>query len=70
MAGVEEGGCFRSRDGGDTWERLDTDWEDHPGNSDIHDIVFLRGDPKVILVLTVLNLRYVRPTTEFSADTA
>ncbi|MEP7004689.1 MAG: YCF48-related protein [Sphingomonas bacterium] len=56
IAGVEEGGCFRSRDGGDTWERLDTAWEDHPGNSDIHDIVFLRGEPKVILVLTVLAL--------------
>jgi len=56
MAGVEEGGCFRSRDGGDTWERLDTDWDDYPGNSDIHDIVILPGEPKVILVLTVLAL--------------
>lgn len=56
MVGVEEGGYFRSRDGGDTWDRLDTSWPDHPGNSDIHDIVILRGEPKVILVLTVVSL--------------
>ena len=56
MVGVEEGGYFRSRDGGDTWDRLDTLWEDHPGNTDVHDIVVLPGAPKVILVLTVLSL--------------
>jgi len=56
MVGVEEGGYFRSRDGGDNWERIDTQWEDYPGNSDIHDIVILDGAPKVILVLTVVAL--------------
>ena len=56
MAGVEEGGCFRSRDGGDHWERIDSTWEEQPGNSDIHDIVILPGTPKVILVLTVISL--------------
>lgn len=56
MVGVEEGGYFRSRDGGDSWKRLDTEWEQHPGNSDVHDIVIMPGDPKVILVLTVVSL--------------
>lgn len=55
-AGVEEGGLHRSRDGGDTWERIDTRWSAHGGNSDLHDIVILRGDPKVILALTVIAL--------------
>lgn len=56
MVGVEEGGYFRSRDGGDTWDRLDPLWENHPGNTDVHDIIILRGEPKVILVLTVVSL--------------
>lgn len=56
MVGVEEGGYFRSRDGGDSWERIDTQWPGNPGDSDIHDIVILKGDPKVILVLTVVSL--------------
>jgi len=57
MAGVEEGGLFRSRDAGDSWERIDTTaWDERAGNSDIHDIVILPGSPKVTLALTVLSL--------------
>lgn len=52
-AGVEEGGLYRSRDGGDNWDRIDTEWPDHPGNSDIHGIIVLPGAPKVILALVV-----------------
>ncbi len=56
--GVEEGGLFRTRDGGDTWERLD----DHrPGtvrNSDVHAIVILPGSPKTVAVL-VVNALYL-----------
>lgn len=54
--GVEEGGAWRSRDGGDSWQRLD---EGTPGsirNSDIHAITVLpatAGAPKTALVLTV-----------------
>ena len=56
-AGVEEGGLFRSRDGGKRWERIDTSWPQFGGNSDIHDIVILKdGDEKVILALTVIAL--------------
>jgi photosystem II stability/assembly factor-like uncharacterized protein len=55
-AGVEEGGLHRSRDGGDSWERIDTTWTEHGGNSDLHDIVILKGEPKVILALTVIAL--------------
>jgi photosystem II stability/assembly factor-like uncharacterized protein len=55
-AGVEEGGLFRSRDGGDSWTRIDTTWPAFGGNSDLHDIVILPGDPKVILALTVIAL--------------
>lgn len=54
--GVEEGGLFRSRDGGDTWKRLDVDWPQHVGNSDVHDIVILpsgNGQPSIVLVLVV-----------------
>jgi len=53
--GVEEGGCWRSRDGGDTWIRVD----DTPGgirSSDIHAIAVIaarEGAPKTTLVLTV-----------------
>ena len=56
FAGVEEGGLFRSRDGGDSWDRLDEKWDDFPGNSDLHDIVILPGEPKVHLALTVVAL--------------
>lgn len=55
-AGVEEGGLFRSRDGGDTWARIDESWPAFGGNSDLHDIVILPGERKVILALTVIAL--------------
>lgn len=57
-AGVEEGGLHRSRDGGDTWERIDTTWSAFGGNSDLHDIVILKQDDgsKVTLALTVIAL--------------
>jgi len=57
-AGVEEGGLHRSRDGGDSWERIDTSWSEFGGNSDIHDIMVLQQDDgsKVHLALTVLAL--------------
>ena len=53
--GVEEGGAWRSRDGGDTWERVDTP-SSGIGNSDIHAIAVLpaaHGRPMKHLVLTV-----------------
>ena len=53
--GVEEGGAWRSKDAGDTWERIDT-----PGrginNSDIHTIAVLpatKSAPAKHVVLTV-----------------
>lgn len=53
--GVEEGGAWRSRDGGDRWERIDT-----PGsgiaNSDIHAVAILMPTataPRKHLILTV-----------------
>jgi photosystem II stability/assembly factor-like uncharacterized protein len=57
-AGVEEGGLFRSRDGGDSWTRIDTTWSEFGGNSDIHDIVILKqdGGSRVHLALTVIAL--------------
>lgn len=57
-AGVEEGGLYRSRDGGDTWDRIDTTWSEFGGNSDLHDIVILKQDDgsKVHLALTVIAL--------------
>ncbi|MWV26848.1 glycosyl hydrolase [Erythrobacter sp. GH3-10] len=57
-AGVEEGGLHRSRDGGDTWERIDTNWSEFGGNSDIHDIMVLKqpDGSKVHLALTVIAL--------------
>jgi len=55
--GVEEGGLFRTRDGGDNWDRLDeTIWDKRAGNSDLHDIVIMAGDPKVILIITVISI--------------
>ncbi|WP_084582374.1 YCF48-related protein [Sphingomonas azotifigens] len=57
--GVEEGGLFRTRDGGDSWTRLDEAWPNHPGNSDIHDIVILPSKeqgPNTVLVLVVTAL--------------
>ncbi|MGZ5860204.1 MAG: WD40/YVTN/BNR-like repeat-containing protein [Croceibacterium sp.] len=57
-AGVEEGGLYRSRDGGDTWDRIDKTWSEFGGNSDLHDIVILKQDDgsKVHLALTVIAL--------------
>ena len=56
-AGVEEGGLYRSRDGGEHWARIDTSWPQFGGNSDLHDICILKnGDEKVILALTVIAL--------------
>ena len=57
-AGVEEGGLFRSRDGGDNWDRIDTSWSEFGGNSDLHDIVILPQDDgtTVHLALTVIAL--------------
>lgn len=53
--GVEEGGAWRSPDGGDTWQRVDTP-ESGIDNSDIHAIAILPaagGQPAKHLVLTV-----------------
>lgn len=57
-AGIEEGGLHRSRDGGDSWERIDTSWSEFGGNSDLHDILILKQDDgsKVHLALTVIAL--------------
>lgn len=57
-AGVEEGGLHRSRDGGDSWERIDTQWSAFGGNSDLHDIVILPQEDgsRVHLALTVIAL--------------
>jgi photosystem II stability/assembly factor-like uncharacterized protein len=55
--GVEEGGLFRTQDGGDSWTRIDTSWPEFGGNSDLHDIVIIkRAAEKVILALTVIAL--------------
>lgn len=43
---IEEGWAVRSRDGGDTWEQIDT--VDHDG----HMIAMMRDDPSVVLVAT------------------
>lgn len=53
--GVEEGGAWRSLDGGDSWERMDTP-ESGISNSDIHAIAVLPphdGAPVKRVVLTV-----------------
>lgn len=50
--GVEESGCFRSRDDGETWERVD-DPDGGVQNSDIHSIVILEGPPKTHIVVVV-----------------
>jgi len=52
--GVEEGGAYRSRDGGETWKRID-DVNHQTGvrNSDVHSIVILPGPPKTIFVMVV-----------------
>lgn len=59
--GVEEGGLWRSRDRGATWQRVDGDRREVPDGvhvSDVHCIVVLDGPPKTI-VCVVVNGFYV-----------
>ncbi len=57
--GVEEGGLWRSRNRGDTWERLDgADLPQGVTVSDVHCIVVLDGPPKT-LVCVVVNAIFV-----------
>jgi photosystem II stability/assembly factor-like uncharacterized protein len=59
--GVEEGGLWRSRDRGTTWERTDGTPRSLPGgvtNSDIHCVTVLDGPPKTI-VCAVVNALFV-----------
>lgn len=51
--GVEEGGLFRTRDGGDSWKRIDADRPEGIRNSDVHSVVILPGPPKTVLVMVV-----------------
>lgn len=51
--GVEEGGLFRSRNGGDSWTRIDGEQRGGVRNSDVHSIVILQGPPKTVLVMVV-----------------
>jgi len=51
--GVEAGGLFRSRDGGDHWQEIHPQWPDHAGNTDIHSILILDGEVPIILALVV-----------------
>lgn len=51
--GVEEGGLFRSRNGGESWQRIDSNEPNGVRNSDLHGIVILPGPPKTIVVLVV-----------------
>lgn len=51
--GVEEGGLFRTRDGGDSWKRIDADRPGGVRNSDVHSIVILPGPPRTVLVMVV-----------------
>ena len=59
--GVEEGGLWRSRDRGDTWERVDGTEHDLPHGvtvSDVHCVLVLDGPPKT-LVCVVVNAIFV-----------
>jgi photosystem II stability/assembly factor-like uncharacterized protein len=59
--GVEEGGLWRSRDRGATWERTDGTPKDRPDgvtNSDIHCVTVIDGPPKTI-VCAVVNALFV-----------
>lgn len=55
--GIEEGGLFRSRDAGETWERIDGE-RGGVANSDIHCVTFIPGPPQTLLVV-VVNAIYV-----------
>jgi photosystem II stability/assembly factor-like uncharacterized protein len=59
--GVEEGGLWRSRDRGDTWDRVDgtpATLPDGVTNSDIHCVLVLEGPPKTT-VCVVVNALFV-----------
>ncbi|MDX3244654.1 glycosyl hydrolase [Streptomyces sp. ME18-1-4] len=59
--GIEEGGLWRSRDRGDTWDRVDgtpATLPDGVTNSDIHCVLVLQGPPKTI-VCVVVNALFV-----------
>jgi photosystem II stability/assembly factor-like uncharacterized protein len=59
--GIEEGGLWRSRDRGTTWERTDGTLKSLPDgvtNSDIHCVTVLDGPPKT-LVCAVVNALFV-----------
>lgn len=56
--GVEEGGAFRSRDGGESWKRVDGNHAGGIRNSDVHSIAILPGPPKTIVVM-VVNALYI-----------
>jgi photosystem II stability/assembly factor-like uncharacterized protein len=54
--GIEEGGLWRTRDQGDTWQRLDgtpASLPDGVTNSDVHCVTILDGPPKTIVVAVV-----------------
>ena len=51
--GVEESGCFRSRDDGESWERVDDPHAGGVENADIHSVVILPGPPKTHIVVVV-----------------
>jgi len=58
-AGVEEGGVFRSRDGGESWQRLDdVARADGIRNSDVHCVTILPGPPRTLVVMTVNALYF------------
>jgi photosystem II stability/assembly factor-like uncharacterized protein len=54
--GVEEGGLWRSRDRGESWERVDGSADERPDGvtvSDVHCVVVLDGPPKTIVCIVV-----------------
>jgi photosystem II stability/assembly factor-like uncharacterized protein len=54
--GIEEGGLWRTRDQGDTWQRIDgtpASLPDGVTNSDVHCVVILGGPPETIVVAVV-----------------
>ncbi|HEY6795091.1 MAG TPA: hypothetical protein VI248_10465 [Kineosporiaceae bacterium] len=59
--GVEEGGLWRSRDRGETWDRVDGSRQELPHGvtgSDVHCVVVVDGPPKT-LVCVVVNAIFV-----------
>ncbi|MFS2072742.1 YCF48-related protein [Pseudomonas sp. CT11-2] len=55
--GLEEGGLFHSRDGGDTWTRVDDRllWD---YNSDVHNILVLPNHGEKVIVVVCVNAVY------------